>query len=133
MSKVGRGRPKGYVVSQATKDKTSKTKMGSRHTIETRDKISEGVSRYFRSVNPVSKELINRYHKVDKDGSLEKWIRNNAEALDDGNGMMSDKILATRNRHMERQFGNNIEYMGHDETPESIVIAVEAVIIRNRG
>lgn len=117
MGKVGR--PKNFKVSQVTKDRISRSKMGKRHTPEAREKISQGLMRFYRRKNTLERELQDMYSDV-----AGEWLKSNQEALNaPGCGTLSQ--MRSMNRK-ECPVGNFIEVIAYDNrTPEFLVLLKE--------
>lgn len=118
-----RGRPTGYRLSDASKKAISDSKKGQRHTQETKDKISRTLMLYFRRLNPLSEEIINRYCRMDDD-TVCSWINSVSEDLDECEDIMTDRSLRNT-RKTELVYGSNIEYFSHNLTPENILLLKE--------
>lgn len=119
----GRGRPIGFKLSEESKKAISRSKMGQTHSQETKDKISRSLIIYFRKKNPLSEEIERRYCRADDD-LLCDWVQGVREDLDDLDDVLTAKALRNRTR-IEMTCGNNIEYFGHNVTPEIILLFKE--------
>jgi hypothetical protein len=117
-----RGRPIGFRLSEESKMAISKSKMGQTHRQETKDKISRSLILYFRKRNPLSEEIANIYCRYDDD--VCDWVYDVSVELDDLTDVLTDKSMRN-SRKMELTCGNNIEYFGHQLTPEAIVLFKE--------
>lgn len=118
-----RGRPVGYRLSETSRKAISQSKIGQKHSQQTKDKISRTLIHYFRRLNPLSDEIINRYCRSDDDNICD-WITDIREELDDDEGIKTDRSL--RNiRKIEISCGHNVEYFSHDLTPETILLLKE--------
>jgi hypothetical protein len=118
-----RGRPRGFKLSQESKDAISESKMGQSHTQETKDKISRSLIIYFKRKNPLSDEIENIYCRLNDDG-VYGWMENVREELNELDDVRTSKSMRNT-RKMELTCGNNIEYFGHTLTPEVILIFKE--------
>ena len=118
-----RGRRLGFKLSEKSKKQISKSKTGQYHTQETKDKISHTLLAYFRQKNPLSEEIINNYCRSDDD-DLCGWVTEVQDKLDKLDDVKTERILRN-NGKIELSFGNNIEFFGHDVTPESIMLFKE--------
>lgn len=118
-----RGRPTGYRLSDASKRAISDSKKGQQHTQETKDKISRTLMIYFRRLNPLSEEIINKYCRIDDD-DICSWINDIREELDEFEDVMTDRSLRNT-RKTELVYGGNIEYFSHDLTPERLLLLKE--------
>jgi len=121
--KKRRGRPKGFRLSEESKQKISKSKEGQRHTQETKDKISKSLILYFRKLNPLSEEIEKRYCRCDDDDTC-GWVHDVRNDLDSLTDVMTDRSLRNT-RRIELTCGNFIEFFGHNVTPEMIVLFKE--------
>lgn len=123
MCKKKVGRPKNFKLSQQTKDKIAKSKLGKLRTIETKEKISGSLLTYFRLRNTVEKDLIKMYGK---NSSESEWIKKNKEAI---NQIGVDSISRMRSRsYTEIPCGSKIEFLARDEMdPEKICLLAEAI------
>lgn len=118
-----RGRPRGFRLSDESKEAIRESKMGQTHTQETKDKISRSLILYFRKLNPLSEEIEKRYCKMDDDFTCD-WVQNVREDLDNLTDVRTDRSLRNT-RRVELTCGNNIEYFGHSITPEVLVLFKE--------
>jgi len=118
-----RGRPLGFKLSETSKEQISKSKTGQHHKQETKDKISHTLLIYFKQKNPFSEEIINSYCRSDDD-VLCDWVHGVQEQLDCLDDVKTERIMRNNNR-TEVAFGGNIEFFGHNITPESIVLFKE--------
>lgn len=118
-----RGRPIGFRLSAESKKAISESKQGQTHSQETKDKISRSLILYFRKLNPLSEEMEKYYCKVDDNIACE-WVQSVREDLDNLTDVRTDKSLRNT-RRIELTCGNNIEYFGHNITPEVIVLFKE--------
>lgn len=126
-SKVGR--PQGHKLSQESKDKMSRTKLGHgyNHSLATREKIAAGLKRYYKKKNSLSKELMTIYGDV-----AARWIINHQEKIDaitDVNTLSRLRSL----RYTEYPASPVIEQIAINETtPEDLLIAKETAIEEER-
>lgn len=124
-----RGRPRGFRLSEESKQAISRSKEGQRHTQKTRDKISRSLIIYFRKLYPFSEELENRYCRADDDVTC-SWIQNVRVELDDLDDVLTDRVIRNKSR-IELCCGNHIEYFSHNVTPEMLVLFKEFCEINN--
>jgi hypothetical protein len=118
-----RGRPKGHKLSEESKKAISESKKGQRHSPETKDKISRSLIIYFRKLNTLSDEFINKYCRVGDDKTCD-WITNVEEDFDETADVLTEKNMRSV-RQKEICCGHNIEYFSHELTPEVIVLFKE--------
>ena len=118
-----RGRPIGYRLSEASKRAISESKKGQRHSKQTKDKISRTLMNYFRKLNPLSEEIINKYCRADDD-DICSWINQIRDELDSYEDVKTDRSMRNT-RKTELVYGHNIEYFSHELTPESILLLKE--------
>lgn len=79
---AGRGRPKGYKLSQEVKDKISKTKMGQCHTAETKAKISKSLCLYFKDQRKTKfTEVLLKEYGSNKEAKA--WVRDNLDIINE--------------------------------------------------
>jgi len=124
-----RGRPRGFKLSEESKQAISRSKEGQSHTQETRDKISRSLIIYFKKLYPLSEELENKYCRADDDVTCD-WIQNVRTELDDLDDVLTDRIIRNKSR-IELCCGNHIEYFSHNVTPEMLVLFKEFCEINN--
>jgi len=118
--KRGKGRKKGYVMSQESRDKISESRSGFRHTIETKEKIAKSLRTYFRKKNTLSNELSRMYPKC------REWINKNKEALDSSDCKTLSQMRS--DSYTEYPAGELIEYIAIDYvTPELLVLYKESI------
>ncbi len=122
--KRGRGRPKGFKLSEESKIAISKSKEGQTHTQETKDKISRSLIIYFKKKNPLSDEIEKRYCAYNEDEATFEWIDCVREKIDEIEDVLTEKSMRNK-RRIEISCGNNIEYFGHNITPEIILLFKE--------
>lgn len=121
--KAKRGRPLGYKLSETTKIAISKSKIGQRHSQETKDKISRSLITYFKLKNPLSSELLNSYCRYPDQTTdiVYDWICTSKDSIDD-----SDDILTYRNiyniRRQEFSCIVNIDELSHNINPELLIM-----------
>ena len=125
MNNGRRGRPIGFRLSEASKRAISESKKGQRHRQETKDKISNSLTTYFRNKHPLSEELTNMYCNFEEGGEVCEWMMENETRIDMLDDVMTLKSLRNANR-IEITVGPNIEYFSHTITPELMVLFVEA-------
>ena len=118
-----RGRPIGYRLSEASKRAISASKLGQKHTKQTKDKISRTLMLYFRKLRPLSEEIINSYCRADDD-TICNWINNIREELDNMEDIRTDRALRNAGK-IEISYGNDIEYFSHNLTPEVLLLLKE--------
>lgn len=124
-----RGRPKGFRLSEESKIAISKSKEGQTHTQKTKDKISRSLIIYFRKKNPLSEEIEKRYCSTDND-ALYGWVQDVRKDLDDLEDVLTERSMRNK-RRIEISCGNNIEYFGHNITPEIILLFKEFCKLNN--
>lgn len=118
-----RGRPLGFRLSETSKRAISMSKTGQLHRQETKDKISTSLIMYFRKKNPISEEIIDLYCRSDDDEMCD-WIQEVGDDLDGSLDIMTEKAIRNKCR-TEITCGGNIEYIGHNLTPEVITLFKE--------
>lgn len=124
MSTVGkRGRPLGYKLNESTKIAIRQSKIGQKHSQETKDKISKSLLSYFRRKNPLSTEMINSYCNCNKEFSegLMDWFDEVREFIDSSEDILTYRAIYNIERQ-ERSIGPDIENISHNITPELLVM-----------
>lgn len=119
------GRAKGYVMSEESKRKMSETKkaLNLRHTEETKDKISNSVTKYFKKLHPLSDDIVNEYCRMSDDFMCD-WVMSISENLNN-----SDAFLTKSKMHSKKQTeGYYYNTNRHDITPELLLIIKEQMI-----
>lgn len=119
--KKKRGRPIGFKLSDESRKAISESKMGQRHSIETRDKISKSLRLYFRQLHPLSSEMSNQY-MYSKETVV--WLKKVKKALDAIDEVKTERSLKNINK-TELPFGEYIELFSHNFTPETILLFKE--------
>lgn len=127
-NKKRRGRPKGFRLSDESRQKISKSKEGQRHTQETKDKISRSLILYFRKINPLSDEIERRYCRMDDDEAC-GWVHDVRDDLNNLHDVLTDRSMRNT-RRIELTCGNYIEFFGHEMTPEVILLFKEYCSLR---
>jgi len=118
-----RGRPTGHRLSDESKKAISEAKKGQEHSQETKDKISKSLIIYFKKLNTLSDEVIDRYCRIGDDVICD-WINEVAEDLDESDEILTERRMRN-SRRIEICCGQNIEYFSHNLTPEVIVLFKE--------
>lgn len=116
------GRPLGHRLSEASKRAISISKTGQRHSQETKDKISASLIRYFKCINPLSKELEYTYKRFGEETT--SWIRSVKNDVDSADDIITERIIKNSNR-IAISCGNDIEFFSHGMTPEIILMVKE--------
>ena len=122
--KKQRGRPYGYRLSEETKDKIRRKRLGRHHAQETKDKISKSLTKFFKSRDILSDSMGNEYIYISEDAS--KWVYDNSDELDkDDLNIITERKLSYL-RQVEMSFGNDIEQIfGHNSNPEFLMMLKE--------
>lgn len=123
------GRPRGFRLSEESKQAISKSKQGQSHKQETRDKISRSLIIYFKKLNPLSEDIENKYCRADDDITC-GWVQSVREQLDDLDDVLTRKAMRSKTR-MEISCGSNIEYFSHNLTPEILLLFKEFCTANN--
>ncbi|TET56940.1 MAG: hypothetical protein E3J52_11115 [Promethearchaeota archaeon] len=117
------GRPKGYVVSEKTKAKISKTRTGSFQDWSTKDKISKSLLCYFREKNSLSDEMSYIYKKCCG------WIEKHKEEIDKFDDVKTLSRLSSIS-HMEIAASDYIEKIAIDDLdPEKLLLIKEELLM----
>ncbi len=117
-----RGRPLGYELSNISKDKIRHSRLGKCHTIETRNKISRSLIKYFKERDSIAVGLEREYRCFPIEAG--EWIMQKASEIDETKSVISGKRLSYLNQ-MELCFGSEIENFCHFTTPEFILLLKE--------
>lgn len=123
MVKNLRGRPVGYRLSEESKRAIAESKKGQSLKQETKDKISRSLIIYFKQFNSLTDELVDKYCRTDDD-EICKWANTIKEEFDNSESVLTEKSMWNK-RKMEICCGHNIEFFGHNLTPETMVIIKE--------
>lgn len=124
--KKHRGRPCGHRLNDLTKNKIRQKRIGTRHSLETRLKISKALLEFFKRQGSVSSDMISYYKSFEE---LVSWIEENSDYLDDENNtMMSERRLAAC-KQLEISLGKNEieQFFGHCATPEFLLLLKEEI------
>ncbi|KKM97154.1 hypothetical protein LCGC14_1170820 [marine sediment metagenome] len=120
-----RGRPYGHRLSEETKDRIRRKRLGCCHTKETKDKISRSLMAYFRKRDSLSLSLENEYSYL-SDEAVD-WVCEHREDIDKTEHVMTERRLMYL-RQLEICIGSDIEYLfGHNITPEFLMILKEEI------
>jgi hypothetical protein len=118
-----RGRPKGYVMSEESKDKIRKTRAGYTHTIETKDKISAGVLKYFDKLHPISDEMLRYYTNIGVDEKVLKFLEDNKEEIDKFDDVKTERKLRSIQYYEDVLWDDTAE--GDTITPQLLLLLKE--------
>ena len=119
------GRPTGFRVTIETKNKIRKSRVGTSHSEETKNKISKSLSKYFREKDPLSKSLQYEYKEFPDKAC--KWIVDNENNLDKTEDVLTEKRLFFIDQ-LELQYGFEINNFSHNTTPEFLILLKEELI-----
>jgi len=120
-----RGRPVGYKLSEESKNKIRLKRLGTCHSLETRNKISRSLKAYFRQRDSLSKSIKDEYLYI-SDEAID-WIVDNKDEIDSTENVMSTRRLNNL-QQLEVYFGSEIENLfGHQMTPEFLVLIKEVL------
>lgn len=118
-----RGRPRGYKLSEKSKHKIRLKRLGTHHTLETRNKISRSLKAYFRRRDSLSKSIKDEYLYI-SDEAVD-WIIDNKDEIDSTENVMSMRRLNNL-QQLELYLGSEIEDLfGHQMTPEFLILVKE--------
>lgn len=120
-----RGRPEGFHVSDKTKEKIRKYRLGTPHSEKTKNKISQSLSKHFKERYPLSVTLEEEYENYSEE--VLDWMSDNKENIDEMEHVVRDNKL-TRLRQVEICCGSNIDGFGHNATPEFILLLRDELI-----
>lgn len=116
------GRPVGYELSDETKSKIRQSRVGKPHSLETRNKISKSLIKYFKSKDPVSVGMENEYKNFPIDAR--QWLYDHRHAIDNTDGIMTNKRIVYLNQ-LEICYGSEIDSFCHYATPEFFLLLKE--------
>jgi hypothetical protein len=116
------GRPKGYKLSEATKDKIRAKRLGTKHSKETKDKISRSLLAYFKKKDSLADSIQHEYITISKEAV--KWLVANKNNINETEYVLTDRRLWFL-QQLELCIGKDIELFGHDATPEFILCLKE--------
>ena len=120
-----RGRPVGHRLSAYTKDKIRQSRLGTRHSKETKDKISRSLEKYFKKRDSLADSMEYEYGYV-SDEAVE-WVNANKDVIDEIEDVVTEKRLSYLSQ-VELCFGPDIEKLfGHNTTPEFLLILKEEI------
>lgn len=122
--KKRRGRPYGHRLSECTKDKIRQKRIGTRHSPETRVKISKTLAEFFKKQGSVSTDLLQDYEDFE---DLVSWIEENSAQLDDESNVIVTERRISSLRQLEVSLGKNEmeQLFGHRATPEFLLLLKE--------
>lgn len=116
------GRPVGYELSDVSKNKIRQSRIGKVHSIETRNKISISLIKYFRAKDPVSIGIENEYKNFPS--IAKQWLYDHRMEIDSTEGIMANKRIDYLSQQ-EVCYGSEIESFCHYATPEFYLILKE--------
>jgi hypothetical protein len=121
-SKKGPGRPLGYKLSESTKTKIRNVRKGSKHSEETKKKISRSLLKYFGTKDSLYNNMKKDYKNFPE--KILSWLSNNKEDLDKISNVMTERKLYFLNQ-LELCFGSDIDRFSHSQTPEFLLMLKE--------
>jgi len=122
-----RGRPLGHKLSDKTKEKIRIKRLGTRHSQETKNKISKSLSRFFKGKKSFADCLAEEYIYISEDAT--KWIFENDEDIDDAdlNNIITNKKINSL-RQVEIALGMDVDqFFGHNANPEFLLLLKERI------
>jgi hypothetical protein len=122
---VKRGRPKGYRLSEESKDKIRSSRFGTHHSEETKNKISRSLAKYFRERDPLSESMRYDYRNFSK--QIDDWILDNKKDIDQTEHVMTEKRIFFLGQ-LEICAGFDIDNFSHETTPEFLILLKEELI-----
>jgi hypothetical protein len=123
-----RGRPFGHRLSETTKNKIRRKRLGTHHSQETKDKISQSLTEYFEKRDLLSASIEHEYSYISDEAA--EWVHDNRKAIDESEYVITEKRLSYF-KQMELNVGNDIEYLyGHNSTPEFLMMLKEEIAER---
>jgi hypothetical protein len=122
--KKQRGRPVGYRLDDSTKDKIRKKRLGTRHSNETKNKISKSLSEFFRSKESLADSISEEY--VDFAEEITEWIEDNRDDINESCDLIMTTKRLSSMRSLEICLGFEIEQLfGHNANPEFFMLLKE--------
>jgi hypothetical protein len=116
------GRPRGYKLSESTKEKIRAKRLGVKHSKETKDKISKSLINYFKNKDSLADSIEYEYSTISKEAV--KWLVANKDDIDETEYVLTDRRLWFLQK-LELCVGKDVELFGHDTTPEFILCLKE--------
>jgi len=129
VSKRGRGRPKGFKLTEYSKEKIRQYRLGTRHSDETKDKISSSLRDHFKSLDRFSDTMVADYRYQE---DVSEWIDDNQDELDDVRHILTNKRMVYVSQ-MEICKGLDIYDLSHNATPEFFLLLKEELLESNSG
>jgi hypothetical protein len=117
------GRPVGFKVSEETKDRIRDKRLGSCHSEETKRKISESLSMYFKKRYSLSDDFLNEYGYTSRE--IREWVDSNLNRLDEMIDVVTNRRIMYIARWLELGTGDNTDKLGHELTPEFLLLIKE--------
>lgn len=116
------GRPIGHKLSDVTKERIREKRLGTRHSKETKDKISRSLTAYFRRRDSLGDSIEQEYECVSDE--VMDWIIDHKSDLDNMDNVLTERRLVHL-KQLELCIGSDIESFGHNTTPEFILLLKE--------
>ena len=126
--KPGPGRPIGFELTDETKEKIRQSRTGKLHSMETRNKISRSLIRYFRKKDPVSNGIEREYKYFPKEA--QSWFAKHRREIDAADDIMANKRVVYLSQ-LEICYGSDIENFCHYTTPEFLLLLKEELLDMN--
>jgi hypothetical protein len=118
------GRPRGYKLSEETREKIRRRRIGTVQSKKTRDKISSSLLTYFKKKDLLTNGLKQEYFEASREAV--DWIEDNKDIIDDTKDIMTERRLLYLNQ-VEICFGFDINNFGHNANPEFILLLKEVL------
>lgn len=116
------GRPIGYELSELAKDKIRQSRIGKAHSMETRNKISISLIKYFKKKDPISSGM--EYEYKNFPSAAKQWLCDHKWEIDNTEDIMTNKRIDYLGQQ-EVCYGSEIEGFCHYATPEFFLILKE--------
>ena len=123
--KHNRGRPPGFKLLEKSKEKIRQSRLGTRHTEKTKNKISQSLIAYFKKRDSFTESIRNEYRDFPQ--HVDDWLVNHREFLDESDAIMAETRL-TYLQQIEMCYGNEIDKFGHEATPEFLLMLKEELL-----
>lgn len=126
-----RGRPVGYAMSVESRKKSGKTRTGYKQSLETKDKISASVIKYYKKLNPISDEMLKYYIEIGAGAEALRFLISNKEVIDSFDDVKTERSLRNK-RYYELEFKDWCDYNISDTvTPELLIMLKEEIEDKN--
>lgn len=123
--KHNRGRPPGFRLLEESKEKIRQSRLGTRHSEKTKNKISRSLIAYFKKRDSFTESIRNEYRDFPQ--YIDDWLVDHKELLDESESIMAEAKL-TYLQQIEMCYGNEIDKFGHEASPEFLLMLKEELL-----